>query len=681
MAFLYPYFLLLALAIGIPIAIHLFNFHRFKQVIFTNVSMLKDLAIATKKQNKLYERLLLLFRCLIILFLALLFAQPYIKSTEKQLAGQGSNAVVIFVDNSFSMQNIAEKGSMIETAKIKAQDILSQFSDNDVFCLLTMDMEGKHKHFVSKQMFKDFLNDIEISSASYPYSKILNTAHHLLNLRNETNKRVFFISDFQISEFDSQNIKEDSTILDVFLPLQAKNLNNIFVDTISMDRNIYQKGQKVDIQVSIQNISNEDIEDVPVKLYIDNKQQSIANVSLKKMASLTLPMSFVIQNTGVLEGRISILDHPIVYDNEFYFTLNVKDKIKVLVLNSQMENKYINRLFGNSEEIFLENMSENNIDFSKFANCNAIILNSLTSIPSGLANELKKFRGNGGTLVLIPATQINKESYNAALEILEMPSYADFISKETKVIKFDNKNALYKNVFTSISENLELPKANKYYKISKQNNRSSQDIMTFASEDAFLIESSDKISHAYMFATPLNEEFTDFVAQSTFVPTLWNMVLYAQNLAKPFLFMNDNAFVDLSLYTDNLKSEIISLKQKDIEIIPQMTMESSRKGFKIQNQIKKDGYYSIFDGENKIGELALNYPRQESDLRFLNSNDIEKQLEISGYKNINVFNDRKMIGTYFADSKKGFDFTYLILSLLVLCIIGESLVLWKMKNK
>lgn len=117
MSFLYPYFLLLGLAIVIPIVVHLFNFHRFKQVLFTNVSMLKNIAIANKKHNKLLQRLLLLSRCLAIIFLALLFAQPYIKNNDSQLKGEDSNAVVIILDNSFSMQNLSKKGSALQTAK------------------------------------------------------------------------------------------------------------------------------------------------------------------------------------------------------------------------------------------------------------------------------------------------------------------------------------------------------------------------------------------------------------------------------------------------------------------------------------------------------------------------------------------------------------------------------------
>ncbi|MEA4966867.1 MAG: BatA domain-containing protein, partial [Bacteroidaceae bacterium] len=91
------------MAIAIPIIIHLFNFRRFKKVYFTNVKFLKEVEISTKKQNKIRNRLLLFTRILSIILLVLLFAQPFFPNKEEKLVEKGLNAVVVFVDNSFSM--------------------------------------------------------------------------------------------------------------------------------------------------------------------------------------------------------------------------------------------------------------------------------------------------------------------------------------------------------------------------------------------------------------------------------------------------------------------------------------------------------------------------------------------------------------------------------------------------
>ena len=683
MGFLHPWFLLLGLGIAVPIIIHLFNFHRFKQVLFTNVKFLQAITAENKKQNKVLERLLLLLRCLVILFLALLFAQPYIKNSENQLVKEGNNAVVLIVDNSFSMQNVSSKGSLLENAKAKTLEILSQYSDNDVFCLLTADLEGKHKHFVSKNTFSELLKDVEISPSSKPYSELINIAHHLLSLRNENSKRVFLISDFQSNSFDAESIKQDSLIKDIFLPLEVNNINNVYVDSVSADKNIFLKGQTIDLTVRVKNASDEDIEKQTVKLYINDKQQSLVTCDIKANTSVEIPMSFVIENTGQINARVNILDNPVTYDDDFYFSINVSDKINIISINGNGENKYLNRLFANSSETELKNMSENNINFAEFPSYSVIILNELKEISSGLANELKNLREKGISLVVIPNENLDFASYNSAMQTLQMPLYNSLINKPSKVAKTDIDNRIFKKVFSQVTENMEMPSCKKYYKLTSSANISKQDIMTLTDNNAFISENTVNSSNAFIFTTPFNENWTDLVNQSVFVPVMWNIVLYSSVLPPLFMFANSEDMIDISILTPDKNNEYISLVKQGTQnaVIPQIQTNGSKYGFYLRNQIKQAGFYDIKDGEKTLGVLALNYPREESELSFLNSSQINKQLKALNYKNYSVFNDRKMIITYFAQSKKGFDFTFLLLGLIVLSIAAEELVLYKLKTR
>ena len=53
MHFINPWFLFGLLAIAIPVAIHLFNFRRYKKVFFTNVRFIKEVKQETRKQSQL----------------------------------------------------------------------------------------------------------------------------------------------------------------------------------------------------------------------------------------------------------------------------------------------------------------------------------------------------------------------------------------------------------------------------------------------------------------------------------------------------------------------------------------------------------------------------------------------------------------------------------------------------
>ena len=87
MKFLFPQFLWALLLLIIPIIIHLFNFRRYKKVVFSNVTMLKEIETQSRKTKQLRKWLILLTRIIALSSLILAFAIPYIHSKDS-LFGQ-----------------------------------------------------------------------------------------------------------------------------------------------------------------------------------------------------------------------------------------------------------------------------------------------------------------------------------------------------------------------------------------------------------------------------------------------------------------------------------------------------------------------------------------------------------------------------------------------------------------
>ncbi|MDR1725173.1 MAG: BatA and WFA domain-containing protein [Bacteroidales bacterium] len=687
MNFIYPYFLWGLLTITIPIVIHLFNFRRFKKVYFTNVAMLKQADIVTKKQNKIKNLLLLLVRCLTIIFLSLLFAQPYIDNKKNAIAKEGKNAVVVFVDNSFSMENAGQSGRVLDDAKAKARQIVEQFDDDDVYLLMTMDFEGKHKHFTNKQQFLSFLNDVDITPATSPVSEVLNLCEGLLSMRNEE-KRLFVISDFQKSEFDIANIKTDSITSNLnnlkrfFLPLNTNNINNVYVDSVWFASDFLYKGQNVEITAKITNWGKDKIEKLPVKLFINGTQTSITSIDIEAKKSLNVTMNFTLQQTGLINGKISLLDNPITFDDDFFFSFNIKDKINLCVINGNKNNIYIERLFAQNNEINIVKMTENNINYNDLPKFSAIILNEIRQMTSGLTSELKRFCENGGTVVIIPNSNIELQSYKIAMRELKIATYEMQINKGNKVSIINIESSLYKGVFSAKVENMEMPKVNWYFSFENNRNVSKEKIMTMQTGDDFLCMCRINRGKIYVFATDLTENSTDFISQSLFVPTLWNMILFSSTILSPYYFLSDNPFIDLTSFLDashkiiKIKDNTSTSKKQKQEYIAQTLNLSNHSGIMLHNQIKTAGNYSIV-ADTAFAGISFNYDRKESRLEFLSANEIRTLLKQQQITNIEVFNASKEISSYFRKSESLFNFTPLLIGLILLCIVLEIFILRK----
>ncbi|MDR1847845.1 MAG: BatA and WFA domain-containing protein [Bacteroidales bacterium] len=677
MRFLYPYFLWGLCAVAIPVLIHLFNFRRFKKVYFTNVAALTEAQISTRKHNRLKQILLLLVRCLAVVFLTFLFAQPYIYNEDNVVAKEGRNAVVVFVDNSFSMENAGQSGRLLDDAKSKARQIVEQFDKDDEFLLLTMDMEGKHKHYVDKTQFLTSLNEIDISPATLKTGEILRECNAMLQMNN-AEKRLFIISDFQTSGFDVTAF-EKSDIKTCLLPVAANNVNNVFVDSVWFASDFIHKGQNVEITARITNWADADVEKLPVKLFINDIQTAITSLDIDSRRSETVTMSFKLDNNigrSLIHGRISILDNPVTFDDDFYFAFNVDDKLNVCLINS---NKYIERLFEASQEVNLIRQDEQRIDYNSIPNYSLLILNGLKQITSGLTAELQRYCKDGGTLIVIPTEDIDVESYRKAMLELQIATYDRLIDRENRVSVVNNESSLYKGVFSATDENMEMPKVKRYFVFQKGKNISQESIMKMQSGDDFLCESRIGKGRVYIFASPLTDANTDFINQSLFVPTLWNMALWSSNILPPYFFLSDTPFIDLTglMQANNQVLKVESINGRT-SVITQAIKEANHTGIMLHNQIKTAGSYNII-ADTAFATIAFDYDRSESRLEFLTIRQLQSLISKAKLQNITLFNPSKPIDLYFKQSRQAFNFTALFIGLILLCLAVEIMFLYQKK--
>ena len=117
--FLYPSFLWATGLLALPIFIHLFNFRRPKKIVFSDIRFLKQIAIETKKQKQVKHLLILAMRMLMLFFLVMAFAQPFIPTESSSSSGE--QLVSVYLDNSYSMSLNGERASLLEEAKNKAR--------------------------------------------------------------------------------------------------------------------------------------------------------------------------------------------------------------------------------------------------------------------------------------------------------------------------------------------------------------------------------------------------------------------------------------------------------------------------------------------------------------------------------------------------------------------------------
>ncbi len=682
MEFANPLFLFGLAAIAIPIIIHLFNFRRFRKVFFTNVKFIEELKQQTRQQSQLRHLLVLLMRILAIAALVIAFAQPFIPVNEQQSGQKATNAVSIYVDNSFSMEAETTDGPLLNQALNKARETASAYGSSDQFQLLTNDFEGRHQRFVSREDFLELLNEVELSPVTRKISEVYKRQAELLNNEVQGSKTASIISDFQMSTTDFSNIVGDTAIKTFVIPAEAGEPGNIFIDSVWFREPVYRVNQLATLHVRIVNDSEEDYEKIPVRLKINDVQRAISSFDIEAGESLEITMPYSNNAAGPQYGELRISDHPVTYDDTFYFVYEVMNEIPVLSINAGEENPYLNSLFAQDSLIVFSNANENRLDYTTFGNYNIIVLNGLNIISSGLSQEIKRFAVAGGNVVVFPGEMADINSYREFFLNLETPYTMAKDTFQTRISNINLESALYDDVFESIPENIDLPVVLKHFVINRQTRSLMEVLLETQDGDVFLGSEPVGKGLLYVFSTPLSTDWSNFPRHAIFVPTLYKMALLSKPSAK--LYYTTGREEAIMVRNEMMEGDrVLKMKSrsKDFEIIPETRSVGSQMNIFAGTRIREAGFYDINNNGNLLTSVAFNYDRDESELDYLTTNQIENELADNGLQNFSVLTttQNRSLTTTIEEINSGKRLWKLFLILALAFLLGEVILLrlWK----
>jgi hypothetical protein len=622
MQFLYPYFLWSLVFLAIPVVIHLFFFRRFKKVYFTNVRFLKEVKEETSARRKLRNLLVLLSRMLALAFLVFAFAQPFLPVKEQTRTG--SQAVSVFVDNSFSMEALSKDVPLLEKAKQRAREIIQAHSVEDRFQVLTHDFEGRHQQLLGKEDALALVDEIERTPAVRDLSQVLARQKQALQSGKSENLVAYLISDFQRNITRPEELN-DSTLSVNLVPLQAVRERNISIDSCWFVAPVQMINQTNTLVVQVTNHSNEDVDNIRLALNHEGQTKPVGTLTIPGGQTVSDTVNITLLNTGWHEARISITDFPITFDDTYYFTFFVAEKVNVLSINDQQENRYLNAAFSGLPYFELTNLNVRNLSYSDFANYDLIILNDLIEITSGLGSELGQYIRNGGNVLLFPALEADINSYKSFLSGLQANELVNLERTERSVSSVNTQEFVFFDVFEEEQRNLKLPVTTANFKLTGYTQRGEESLLTYRDGNTFLGKFSLEKGHLYLCAAPLNTEVNDLVKNAEiFVPMLYKMAISSGSEKEIAYFIGKNEVLEV----ENRSSQgelIYKLKGGKQEFIPEKRNLANKVFLGFAGRIREAGYYDLLAGENEpLEKYAFNYDRRESDLDYYTKSELSE---------------------------------------------------------
>lgn len=630
-----PLFLFGLLAIGIPIAIHLLQLRRYRRVYFSNVAMLQQLQSQQRQQHRLQQLLILAARILAIVFLVLAFCRPVIPSRHSQ-SHAGGTAVSVYIDNSYSMECGGMDGSLIESAKTKAREIAAAYGPGDQYQLLTNEAAGSQFRWLSREEFLAAVDQVSVSPRSVQLSTLALRQHQFLSSAPTFNRHAYIVSDFQRTTADLANYPNDSTVLSTFIPLGGTDVSNIFIDSLSFHSPAYFRGATVRATVTLTNLGKQAVEKLPIRLFVGDQQRALASVDMPANGSATAQLTFVIEEAESLQGYVETTDYPITFDDKLYFSLPVLQQVSLLCISGNGENPFLRRLFATDSLVDYHQVPASQVDYARLSSHQIIILDQLHTISTGMIHTLQEFVQQGGSLVMIPGQQIESAAYNQLLAAMHAPLLGDWSSDDTRVKEVVTDHELFRGVFSGPTDDMELPSVHGHYRTSHAASAVSRPILPLLDGSTLLAHTPCGLGSFYLFSTPLLAQFTDFVQQALFVPTLYNMALFASPLPAPYNLLSASSPIPLSAQLPAGAVPHLISSDGLTDIIPDIRRIGPRQVMMPHDQIIHAGNYHLAV-PNAPGEvLSFNHSRQESQLTFFAPAEVKQLIRRLGLDQCSV---------------------------------------------
>lgn len=639
MNFAAPLFLYALSAIAIPVILHLVELRRAKKILFTNVSFIKEVKNITSRHRRLKQLLILLARISFIIFLVLVFAQPYLPANSTI---DNARDYKIYIDNSLSMQNESKEAdrNLLDQAVSHSQRILGNLpASNRINIQDNFRWTNSYTDYTAVKA-KNYLAELKLSANTKNLPALLSG----FSMGSPQPYNAFIYSDFQRNAFSPNYLTELAQAPNDYylIHLKGNATYNAFVDSIYLEDEFVRLNANNKIKVRIRNSGSENIEGCNVKFFIGEQQVSALSVSVPAKQTKTVDLVYRLTDTALKPCRIVLQDYPIDFDNTYYFTLQASAQINVVDV-ADNRNAPTARMFTNEPLFRYQIISPQQFNYTLLKETDLVILNSVTQLTPAFAENLEEYVRGGGNVAFIPANKSEASAYATFFQRLGLSNirYQSIGNNNAPVqmelAALDVNNPFFKNIFEANAAKMKMPAAAPVLTW----NRSSADILKFRNGNNFLSEFKKGTGKIYLFAAPLQEEFTDFANHALFVPIMYKMAMQSFKQKQEVAYTLGGATIQYPV-TGNNSKEVIKLVKDSLTFIPEQQVKDGIANLVVPDDLNEAGFYKLQIGNNNLTTVALNYNKKESDLDAYSLTDLKNK--VGDAKNIKVLDASDEIG-------------------------------------
>ncbi len=668
--------ILIGLAAGVlPLLIHLFARSRAKSIRFSSLSFLKRLEHRTIRRLKLMQILLLVLRTLAILFLVLAFARPTIRSFPLQPAGGSRTSVVVVFDNSYSLSRSTPKESLLEYGRRSATAVTDLLKPGDEIALvLATDPSGRDTPFYHDlDAFGEQVNDLEIDYRRADLPKAIDSAIGLLQGRDNLNRELYIISDFQASTFKTDSSFKVPTSIRMFaLPALSERIQNLAVESVTAVTTLFRAGKTIELEALIRNTGTEPAPSRRTQLYVNGQRVAHASVSVDPGKQYHQPLSFILETPGFMTGRVDVEGDEVTADNSSFFSFSIPRHLSVaLVGAASAENPYIELALRpgsrNESDTVIDHLSLEELDEADPSRYDVMILNDISRLSTSQITRLKAYLESGGGLMFVLGDHVDIKAYNNGIhDKLGIPAIASMMRSQQGTFsleQIDWKHPLFEGMFEQEQPDIDLPEFAFALKLTRSS--TALPVISYDSGSPFLLDIPAEPGRILVYTTGFESDLNTFARHPLFAPLITQSVHF---LASDGHTGSENRVVG-DVFRSRVPAEVLNqslwIQRPDGQKERVDLREQSSGMWMEYDHLDCPGIYRVWTENRILKAFAVNVEPQESLFTPVDRKTVESLY------GMNWVSDFRTLSQTVMEMRFGRELNDLFLILALICLVIE----------
>ncbi len=611
MGFLAPWFLAGVAAVGLPIWIHLLKRHKTDPRLFPSLMFFEKREMSSVKHRRLEHILLFALRALMLILLALLFANPFLKRTPSAIGGK--KILVIAIDHSFSMR----AADHLSKAKDEALSLIAGLKPGDQAQIVALggQVQALTQIVSDAGELRAAVQTIQPGDSRASFGEL---ARYVRTLSESTHLalEVDLVSDLQKSALPPgfSDLRLDPSTTLVFHQI-GKPATNVAVENVVAPSRIFDP-KKVRVQATIVSFAAPD----------EKSETSKRNVSLVLNDKVLATKTIDLPTGGRAQAEFLSLDAPYGFskgevrvdgndtlpaDDRFYFAVERTDPRKVLFVDEGRHPRaalyYRAALDSSGDSAFqMENVRADVAANQQLAHYAFVVLNDVGTVSAAFEDALKKYVNAGGSvLIALGPASAAQPKVPLIDETIEASAYAGRErDRFLNVAEIDAGHPALRSVerFSGV----------KFYQAIRVTPAKSRVLARLNDQTPLVLERQLGEGKVLVFTSTFDNDSNDLPLHASWVPFVERSAAYlAGSGAEQPVNLTVDSYVELR--TADSKSAAAEVLDPDGKRLLSLEEATTAKNF----AVNKEGYFELKTASGRHTLLAVHADRLESNLNAI----------------------------------------------------------------